>query len=121
QLPFVEPSLSEELNRTVASGALTVYGGYPDCFGEVDFAFVCVDTSPTEAGDLDSSRIVAAVDDLARSCDGYLRVVIRSTVNPGTARMIEDRLRDHERHATVLVNPEFLREGTALLDFDFPS
>ncbi|MPZ99213.1 MAG: nucleotide sugar dehydrogenase [Dehalococcoidia bacterium] len=120
-LPFVEPSLAEELTRTVASGALTVHGGYPDSFGPADLAFVCVDTSPTEAGDLDSSRIVAAVDDLARSVEGYLRVVIRSTVNPGTARMIEERLRAHERPATVMVNPEFLREGTALLDFDFPS
>jgi UDPglucose 6-dehydrogenase len=59
-------------------------------------------------------RVVAA-------SNGRTAAVIRSTVLPGTAAAIEARLRCDYADATVIANPEFLREGYALEDFERPA
>jgi len=120
ELPFHEPSLGEDLAR-LSGGNLTVHSGYPDSFDDVDFAFVCVDTYPTADGHLDSSRVLSAADSLIDSCSPDVALVLRSTVNPGTATMIREHRAERGAAGAVLVNPEFLREGTALWDFDHPS
>ncbi len=120
ELPFHEPSLGEDLAR-LSGQNLTVHAGYPDAFEDVDFAFVCVDTYPAADGHLDSSRVMAAADSLIDSCGPEVALVLRSTVNPGTATMVREHRAERGVPGAVLVNPEFLREGTALWDFDHPS
>ena len=120
KIPFDEPSLAEEL-VTAVDRSVRVHSHYPKTFGEIDFAFVCVDTAPTEGGHLDASRVMTAGESLLGACEGPLRLVLRSTVTPGTAAVLQSRLEQAGGRGTVLVNPEFLREGSALPDFEAPS
>lgn len=120
ELPFHEPSLGEDLAE-LSGKNLTVHAGYADSFLDVDFAFVCVDTYPAADGHLDSSRVMSAADSLIDSCGPDVVLVLRSTVNPGTATMVREHRAERGAPGAVLVNPEFLREGTALWDFDHPS
>ena len=120
ELPFDEPSLAGHLGQAVER-SIRVHDRYPERSDCIDFAFVCVDTRQTETGDLDESRVFAAAEALLDSCGGFVRLVLRSTLNPGTAERLQSHLTERGRECTVLVNPEFLREGTALLDFDLPS
>ena len=119
ELPFHEPSLGDELARLTGRN-LTVHSGYPEAIEDVDVAFVCVDTSPTADGHLDSTRVLSAADSLIDSCGDDVTLVLRSTVNPGTAAMLREHRAERGAPGPVLVNPEFLREGTALWDFDHP-
>lgn len=120
ELPFHEPSLGEDLAR-LSGKNLTVRTGYPESFTDVDFAFICVDTYPAADGHLDSSRVMSAADSLIDSCGPDVTLVIRSTVNPGTATMVREHRAERGAPGAVLVNPEFLHEGTALWDFDHPA
>jgi UDPglucose 6-dehydrogenase len=119
RLPFLEPSLEAafaELHGT----RLRIERTYPSRL-DVRFGFVCVDTSALPDGSLDESRVEAAADSLAASMPATAAIVIRSTVNPGGTLRIERRLRRGGAPRTVLVNPEFLREGHALEDFEAPA
>jgi UDPglucose 6-dehydrogenase len=120
QLPFDEPSLAEDLAGLIGS-RLRVHHGYPSAIADVDFAFVCVDTHPAEGGYLDGSRVVSAANSLIDVCGSDVALVLRSTVNPGTATMIHEQRASREAAGPVLMNPEFLREGSALSDFDNPA
>jgi UDPglucose 6-dehydrogenase len=120
ELPFDEPSLGEDLAQ-LSGQNIQVRTGYPESIDEVDFAFICVDTYPAADGHLDSSRVMSAADSLIEACGRDVVLVLRSTVNPGTATQLRERRAERGAPGTVLVNPEFLREGTALWDFDHPS
>jgi UDPglucose 6-dehydrogenase len=76
--------------------------------------FVCVDTPPTYSGDADLSRVRAVVDDLPADSDHVL--IMKSTVPAGTGSSIR---RDMPGLAYVSC-PEFLKEGTAVADFQNP-
>lgn len=120
QLPFDEPSLEADFASLIGS-RLRVHHGYPGSIANVDFAFVCVDTYPAEGGYLDGSRVVSAANSLLESCGSDVPLVLRSTVNPGTATMIREQRANRDAPGPVLANPEFLREGFALWDFDNPA
>ena len=104
QLPFHEPSLEQDLASLVGTG-IRVHSQYPDSIEDVDFAFVCVDTSPIEGGYLDGSRVVSAAASLISVCGASVPIVLRSTVNPGTAVMIREQRANRETPGPVLVNP----------------
>jgi UDPglucose 6-dehydrogenase len=119
RMPFAEPTLALELKQYV-NGQVRLHDVYPSALLDVDFAFICVDTHSDSEGRLDSSRVYAAAASLARACGPDCTLVIRSTVNPGTTRALADFLAGKGMPTTVLANPEFLREGTSLQDFDHP-
>ncbi len=76
--------------------------------------FVCVDTPPTYSGDADLSRVRAVVDELPADSDHVL--IMKSTVPAGTGESIR---RDMPGLSYVSC-PEFLKEGTAVADFQNP-
>ena len=76
--------------------------------------FVCVDTPPTYSGDADLSRVRAVVEELPADSDHVL--IMKSTVPAGTGESIR---RDMPGLAYVSC-PEFLKEGTAVADFQNP-
>jgi UDPglucose 6-dehydrogenase len=120
ELPFHEPSLAQDLAE-LSGRNLTVHTGYPDSIEGADFAFICVDTYPAEDGHLDSTRVASAAQSLIDTCGSDVPLVLRSTVNPGTSVMVRELRAERGTPGAVLMNPEFLREGTALWDFDHPS
>ncbi len=85
--------------------------------------FVAVGTPQGESGNADLSYVDAVATQIARSIDSYTVIVEKSTVpvytNEWIRRVIE-RNGISRAHFDVTSNPEFLREGTAVVDFLHP-
>jgi GDP-mannose 6-dehydrogenase len=92
-------------------------------------ALVCVGTPSQANGDLDMTYLLRVCTDIGtalRDDDRYFVVVIRSTLLPGTTNELVIPVLERESGRTVgrdlgvCVNPEFLREGSAVADFFDP-
>ena len=117
-LPFEDLSLTAGLANCLGSGlTISDWDGTP---GDGEVAFICVNTPPAESGALDVSRVHECAAQAANLTAGEALIAIRSTVNPGTALAVERELRGAWPDIAVVSNPEFLREGMALYDFDRP-
>jgi UDPglucose 6-dehydrogenase len=90
---------------------------------ECDAIFIAVGTPQSETGDADLSYVEAVACEIARSITSYKVIVEKSTVPVYTNEWISRALERNgvERHLfDVVSNPEFLREGTAVVDFLHP-
>jgi GDP-mannose 6-dehydrogenase len=127
--PIVEPGLEEVLARTVAEGRLHATTETAEAVRDTEVSLLCVGTPSRRNGSLDltylervSGQIGAALRDKAT----YHVVVVRSTVLPGTTHDVvipaleRESGKKYGEDFGVSVNPEFLREGTALKDFRKP-
>ncbi len=121
RLPFEEPSLADAFVNELCSGRIKIQLGYDTRLDNVDFAFICTSTPPHEDGHLDDTSVYASAEALIESCGTPLRLVVRSTVSPGTTRSLETWVKSRHSTVDVLFNPEFLREGSALHDFESPT
>jgi GDP-mannose 6-dehydrogenase len=125
----VEPGLDERIAAVVAAGSLVAIDGTEEAVARSEMTLVCVGTPPTVGGSPAFDALDAACDEvgraLRRAAPGHV-VVIRSTVPPGTTRgRVVPRLAAASglvpgRDVHVAMQPEFLREGDALADFDAP-
>jgi GDP-mannose 6-dehydrogenase len=127
--PVVEEGLGELLAEVVWNKRLHATASAEDAVKNSDLAFVCVGTPSRSNGRLD----VAALERVAENIGGALsnraepfRVVLRSTVLPGTTEQVfmpalrAGAGRGLGDSLKVGVNPEFMREGSALKDFAHP-
>jgi len=91
---------------------------------DCEVIFVCVGTPSREDGSIDLYYVKKAAEDLSKMLDSYKVIVIKSTVVPGTTDSIIPILESEGKLSGkdfgVAMNPEFLREGTALKDFFEP-
>jgi GDP-mannose 6-dehydrogenase len=129
QSPIVEPGLDSLLKSGVESGRLRATASTADAIAETDLSLVCVGTPSRKNGSLDLTylvRVCEQIGDALKDKPTYHVVVIRSTVLPGTTHghvipTLEARSgKKYGEGFGVAVNPEFLREGTALKDFRQP-
>lgn len=81
-----------------------------------DIVMVTVGTPPTRDGSADLSFLHQVVEDVVRVADHDIILVIKSTVPVGTNRRIMEMVSKCEYKITVVSNPEFLAEGTAVRD-----
>ena len=116
EAPFYEPGLPELLSEGVASGRLSFSTDASAAAG-AQVHFVCVGT-PQKHGEnaADLRYVHAAVEDLLPHLSPGDVVVGKSTVPVGTAEGLADRLAEASSGATLVWNPEFLREGKAVQD-----
>ena len=122
QIPIHEEHL-EELLRRQKKDALTFSTSLSDAVRASEAIFIAVGTPPMENGDADLSYVEAVAVEIARSIDGYRVIVEKSTVPVYTSDWIYRVLHRHgvaHDQADVVSNPEFLREGTAVVDFLHP-
>jgi GDP-mannose 6-dehydrogenase len=127
--PIVEPGLEELIAAAVAAGRLTAGCDFSAAVSQCEVLLVCVGTPGQTNGSLDLSyvrRVVQQIGEQLRFADGYRVVVIRSTLLPGSMQSVVVPLLEAaaERRAGsdfgVCINPEFLREGSAIYDYDHP-
>jgi len=122
QSPFYEPGLEPMIDKHLKSGALTATLSTEESLRDADYAFLCVGTPSAPNGNLNLDYLRKVATDIAAYLDGRskpLIVVVRSTVFPGTCdEVVAPAV---EPNATVVANPEFLREGSAVRDFMEPS
>jgi GDP-mannose 6-dehydrogenase len=127
--PIVEPGLDEMLARAVADGDLRATTDTAEAVRESDVSLLCVGTPSRRNGSLDLTyleRVAEQIGAELRDKPSYHVVVVRSTVLPGTTHEVVIPALERtsgKKYGTgfgVSVNPEFLREGTALKDFRKP-
>jgi GDP-mannose 6-dehydrogenase len=127
--PIVEPGLDDLLARGVAEGRLRATSDTAEAVHATEVSLLCVGTPSRKNGSLDLTyleRVAAQVGAALRDKTDYHVVVVRSTVLPGTTHEVVIPALERESGKTygegfgVSVNPEFLREGTALKDFRKP-
>jgi len=127
--PIVEPGLGDLLQQGVRTGKLRATTSTADAINSSDLSLVCVGTPSRRNGSLDLTYLVRVCEEIGtvlRDKPSYHVVVIRSTVLPGTTHghvipaLERTSGKKYGEGFGVSVNPEFLREGTALKDFREP-
>ena len=127
--PIVEPGLDDLLREGVEAKRLRATTSTTDAVMSTDLSLLCVGTPSHRNGSLDLTYLVRVCDEIGavlRDKPGYHVVVVRSTVLPGTTHghvIPALEAASGKRYGEgfgVSVNPEFLREGSALADFLAP-
>ena len=123
ECPIYEPGLDDLMQRNMKASRLLFSNDLKSAASEADVIFIAVGT-PMRRGDghADMSFVHQAVADFAPYLNGFTVITTKSTVPVGTSREIERRLREARPDADFAVcsNPEFLREGSAIIDFTHP-
>jgi GDP-mannose 6-dehydrogenase len=128
--PIIEKDVGQIIEEQVATGRLSATTDAVAAVRQTDLFLVCVGTPSRANGDIDLKyvrRVCEQIGAALRDHPGAPAVVIRSTMLPGTMRhvVIPTLEACSGRHAGlefgVCVNPEFLREGTAVHDYFHPA
>jgi UDPglucose 6-dehydrogenase len=124
ELTIYEPGLEELFRRNLAGGRLTFTTDARTAVENAEIIFLCVGTPPDARQAADLSAVQAVAADIGRFMNGYKVVVNKSTVPVGTAEMVRRIIRERQNEPIdfdVVANPEFLREGVAVKDFENPA
>ena len=124
-IPIYEPGLSELVVRNASAGRLRFTTKTSEAVGPAQLVFIAVGTPtserPEDKGAADLTYVWKAVEGFARHLRQDAVVVIKSTVPVGTNAKVYGRLRELTgRECDVASNPEFLKEGAAVNDFQYP-
>ncbi|HTY41507.1 MAG TPA: UDP-glucose/GDP-mannose dehydrogenase family protein [Thermoanaerobaculia bacterium] len=119
RIPIYEPGLEAVVSRNERAGRLRFSTDLKSSIEDALAIFIAVGTPPKADGSPDLTFVRQVAEAIALHMNGYKVVVTKSTVPTGTGRMIEQILRERNgRHEfSVVSNPEFLREGSAVSDF----
>lgn len=123
-IPIYEPGMYALVSRHVATARLRFSGHYRDALAEAEFVVIAVPTPMSDDGRADLTYVVAAAKQIARSLDAPAIVMNKSTSPIGTADRISGILeaaRPEFGPWSVVCNPEFLREGSAIHDCLHPA
>jgi UDPglucose 6-dehydrogenase len=124
-LPIYEPGLEEMVERNVHAGRLRFTTSYSEGLDNCEFIFIAVNT-PTDnhQGGADMRYVESAARSIAEELDHYAIIINKSTVPVGSgdvvSRVIRKNLKRPDINFAVVSNPEFLREGSAVYDFQHP-
>jgi UDPglucose 6-dehydrogenase len=122
-MPIYEPGLEEMVRRNVQMGRLHFTTSYEEGIKDAEFVFIAVGTPSGVDGEADLKYVRMAAESIAAVMDHPLTIVNKSTVPVGTGDWVADIIKKHKVNDvdfTVVSNPEFLREGAAVLDFMNP-
>jgi UDPglucose 6-dehydrogenase len=122
ELPIYEPGLHPMVIRNVDAKRLHFTTSYADAMKGVEYIFIAVNTPTVPGGD---GADMSFVESAARSIAMHLRIdaiiVNKSTMPVGSgdlvAAIVHEHLADTSLKVSVVSNPEFLREGSAVQDF----
>lgn len=123
-MPIYEPGLEEVVRRNYAAGRLDFTTSYDQALEDAGFVFIAVGTPSGAEGEADLVHVNQASEGLARRLRQSTIIVNKSTVPIGTGDWVADIVRenipDDDIEFSVVSNPEFLREGSAVYDFMNP-
>ena len=120
-IPIYEPGLEEIVKRNIKQKRLSFSSDISNSIVKSDIIFICVGT-PTKNNKADLKYVFQVVNKIKNNLNKYKIIVTKSTVPVTTGDKIEQILKTkkNKNKFDVLSNPEFLREGEAIRDFQFP-
>ena len=121
--PIYEPGLEQMMRTNAEAGRLQFEGDVSQCVPGCDVVFLAVGTPSIAGGeDIDLTYVFSAVDDIAPHLKDGTVVIVKCTVVPGTCERVRQRIAKlrPDLDFSVVSNPEFLREGSAIQDFMRP-
>ena len=123
--PVVEPGIEKLLPDAIANKRLSATTDAAAAVEATDISLVCVGTPAKEKGSANLDHVFHVCEQIARGLGRKAKthvVVVRSTVPPGTLEACEALMAKHVDRARfhLAFNPEFLREGSAIRDYDAP-
>ena len=113
-VPIFEEGLPEAIASGRREGRLTFVASSGEAAREAEFTFLCVPTPERLDGSADLSYLERAASEIGPHLPLGSVVINKSTVPIGSTRLVEQTIARHD--ITVVSNPEFLREGTAVQD-----
>ncbi|HLN15151.1 MAG TPA: UDP-glucose/GDP-mannose dehydrogenase family protein [Acidimicrobiales bacterium] len=114
EVPILEAGLEELVQDGLQSGRLNFVVGAATAARSAEFVFLCVPTPERADGSADLSYVEAVAEEISPHLAPGVIVVNKSTVPVGSTTVVERVLGRSD--VTVVSNPEFLREGTAVQD-----
>ena len=121
-IPIYEPGLEELVTRNERKGRLRFTTDLKAGIESALVIFIAVGTPPKADGSPDLTFVRQVAEAVAEHMNDYKVVVTKSTVPTGTGKMITDIIGRGNRkfEFSIVSNPEFLREGSAINDFLHP-
>jgi UDPglucose 6-dehydrogenase len=122
EVPIYEPGLDAIIAKNAKAGRLLFTTELKEAVQKALAVFIAVGTPPKEDGSADLTYVVQVAEAIADHMDGYKVVITKSTVPIGTGQLIEKVIKERNNRYpfSVVSNPEFLREGSAISDFMRP-
>jgi UDPglucose 6-dehydrogenase len=118
RIPIYEPGLDKIVSRNVEEGRLRFTTDLPEAIQAARAIFIAVGTPPKADGSADLKYVQQVAHTIAEHMNGPKLVITKSTVPIGTGRLNEQIIADSgtPHKASIVSNPEFLREGSAIED-----
>ncbi len=113
---FYEDGIDSLLSHAIKSGLLIPTNSYSQSIPESDFIFSCVGTPDNPDGSSNLSYVFSAFEEAAQYLKPGAIYIQKSTVPVGTGEQIELKYKTESTHINYVSNPEFMREGTAIVD-----
>ena len=124
ETPIFEPGLDELVTRNLKGGRLHFTTDYSAALPQAEFVFICVDTPSALDGEADMRAVRAAAEMIGAHLAGHTIIIDKSTMPIGAGDIVSEIVDAHksaDATFSVVSNPEFLREGSAVNDVFQPS
>jgi UDPglucose 6-dehydrogenase len=124
RIPFFEPHMQDLLARALQQNTIVFASSLDEVIDHAEVIFLCLGTPPLPDGEADLSSVERVTRQIATATDAYRLIVEKSTVPVLTGERIEKTMsiyrRQRDKGFDVASNPEFLAEGSAVMDFLCP-
>lgn len=123
KLPIYEPGIYEIISDNYIKKNLEFTTDIKYSVKSSEIIIIAVGTPSNENGSTDITSVIKVAKDIANIIEEYKLIIIKSTVPPGTGKILNDEIKDIIKSRKVEIdfdiasNPEFLREGSAIKDF----
>ncbi|MCJ7695110.1 MAG: UDP-glucose/GDP-mannose dehydrogenase family protein [Anaerolineaceae bacterium] len=118
-VPFYEPGLEEMIEKNCLANRLSFTTSYPNALQDAEFIFICVGTPPKADGSTDMTQWLSSVEQIIETIDHSAIIINKSTLPVGTGSYLLEILNSRKKESlsfSVVSNPEFLKEGSAIQD-----
>ena len=122
-IPIYEPGLEDIYKKNVEKGRLVFTTNLAESLENADALFIAVGTPPDEDGSADLKYVLGVAREIGKHMDHYMVIATKSTVPVGTSKKVKEAILGELEKRNVKIpfdvasNPEFLKEGNAVVDF----
>lgn len=122
EVPIYEPGLNQLVAKNTWEGRLSFSTDLAQAVSKSEVVFIGVGTPSLEDGSADLSQVKAAACMIGANLNGHKVIVTKSTVPVGTGRIVYNIIKEKSgsEDFSIISNPEFLREGSAVYDAMHP-